>query len=55
MISSNELNTLLCLHPCPIDVVVYHDPSGKTYLGMGLALRCFQRLSLPHVAAQLCF
>ena len=55
MISSSKLNPLLGLYLCPIDVVVCHDPSGKTYLGMGLALRCFQRLSLPHVAAQRCF
>ena len=54
MISNAELNALLRLHPHPIDVVVCHDPSGKTYLGMGLALRCFQRLSLPHLAAQRC-
>jgi hypothetical protein len=54
MISNAELNALLRLHPHPIDVVVFHDPSGKTYLGMGLALRCFQRLSLPHLAAQRC-
>src|SRR4051812_5495119 len=37
---------LPCLHPEPINVVVYHDPSGRTHLGIGLALRCFQRLSL---------
>jgi hypothetical protein len=54
MISTTELNALLRLHPWPINVVVFHDPSGKAYLGMGLALRCFQRLSLPHIAAQRC-
>ena len=54
MISIAKLNTLLRLHPRPINVVVFHDPSGKVYLGMSLALRCFQRLSLPHIAAQRC-
>jgi hypothetical protein len=54
MISSVKLNRLLDLHPHPINVVVFHDPSGRTHLGMGLALRCFQRLSLPYIAAQRC-
>ncbi len=53
-ISTTRLNTLLCVHPWPINVVVYHDPSGRTHLGMGLALRCFQRLSLPNIATQQC-
>jgi hypothetical protein len=54
VISTPELNTLLCLHPEPINVVVYHDPSGRTHLGIGLALRCFQRLSFPNIATQHC-
>ena len=54
MISSAKLNTLLCLYPHPINVVVFDDPSGKTHLGSSLALRCFQRLSIPYVAAQRC-
>jgi hypothetical protein len=54
VISTPELNTLLRLHPEPIDVVVYHDPSGRTHLGIGLALRCFQRLSFPNIATQHC-
>ena len=54
MISIDELHTLLRFHRRPINVVVFHDPSGKTYLGMSLALRCFQRLSLPHLATQRC-
>jgi len=45
---------LPCLHPEPINVVVYHDPSGRTHLGTGLALRCFQRLSFPNIATQHC-
>jgi hypothetical protein len=28
MVSSIKLNALLRLHPYPINVVVYHDPSG---------------------------
>ena len=54
VISTPELNTLLCLHPEPINVVVYHDPSGRSHLGIGLALRCFQRLSFPNIATQRC-
>jgi len=29
-------------------------PSGRSLLGVGFALRCFQRLSAPHVAFQPC-
>jgi hypothetical protein len=54
MISTGELHTLLRFDPQPINVVVFHDPSGKIYLGNGLALRCFQRLSRPHVATLRC-
>src|SRR4030095_3354724 len=52
VISTPELNTFLCLHPEPINVVVCHDPSGKSHLGIGLALRCFHRLSFPNIATQ---
>ena len=54
VISATELNTLLRLHPWSINVVVYHDPSGRSHLGRGLALRCFQRLSFPNIATQQC-
>src|SRR5207302_7327129 len=54
VISTPELNMLPCLHPEPINVVVYHDPSGRSHLGIGLALRCFQRLSFPNIATQHC-
>src|SRR5438067_13129339 len=54
VISTPELNMLPCLHPEPINVVVYHDPSGRSHLGIGLALRCFKRLSLPNIATQHC-
>lgn len=53
-ISATELNMLPCVYPWSINVVVYHDPSGRIHLGMGLALRCFQRLSLPNIATQRC-
>ena len=53
-ISSNKLNALLRFYPCPINVVVYNVPSGRPHLGRSLALRCFQRLSLPRMAALLC-
>jgi hypothetical protein len=54
VISTPELNMLPCLHPEPINVVVYHDPSGRSHLGIGLALRCFQHLSFPNIATQHC-
>ena len=54
VISATELNMLPCLYPWSINVVVYHDPSGRIHLGRSLALRCFQRLSLPNIATQRC-
>ena len=54
MISTSRLNTLLHFHLKPINVVVSDDPSGKIHLGSGLALRCFQRLSIPHLATRPC-
>ncbi len=60
-ISTAQLNTLLHLHLRPIKQVVYlrsYPPDksgdGRSYLGASFALRCFQRLSLPDVATQLC-
>ena len=53
-VSSARLNTLLQLHLRPIDVVVFHAPIGRTHLGRDLALRCFQRLFLPHLATRPC-
>ncbi len=45
-ISTGKLNGLLHLHRQPIDVVVYHGPSGgllpgRSNLGVGFPLRCF--------------
>ena len=54
IISTGKLNVSPRLHLLPIDLVVYQDPSGRSYLGMGFVLRCFQRLSLPHIATRLC-
>ena len=58
-ISNSQLKTLLFLHFCPIEVVVYNLPSGTlrsgtSHLQGGLALRCFQRLSFPDIATQRC-
>ena len=49
-----RLNALLHVHLRPINVVVFHDPIGRTHLGRDLALRCFQRLFLPHLATRPC-
>ena len=59
LISTARLNTLLCLHLQPINVIVSDEPSdtlwyGKINLGGGFALRCFQRLSRPNIATQPC-
>ena len=53
-ISTGQLNTLLCLHLPPINEVVFLGPSGRAYLEGGFPLRCFQRLSLPHMATLQC-
>ena len=57
-ISTARLKALLPLHLRPINVVVYHGPSGGLRrgtpgLGVGFPLRCFQRLSRPHIATLL--
>src|SRR5437773_12101558 len=56
-ISTGPLNTLLCLHVPPIDVVVSHGPyslkgDGEPHLEVRFPLTCFQRLSHPDVANQ---
>jgi hypothetical protein len=60
-ISTAKLKTLLLLHLPPIKQVVYLrsypfpcGKDGRSNLGVGFALRCFQRLSLPDLATQLC-
>jgi hypothetical protein len=56
LISNSPLNTLPCLHACPINPVVYGESyptkGEKSHLGKGFPLRCFQRLSRPHIATQ---
>src|ERR1700674_2527347 len=42
------------LHTRPIDVVVYHGSSGRPRFEVGFPLRCFQRLSRPHIATLHC-
>ena len=53
-ISTGKLNALLRLHTRPINVVVYHGSQGRTRFEVGFSLRCFQRLSRPHVATLHC-
>ena len=57
-ISTGQLHASQRFHPQPINEVVYLGPSGlasgRTYLKAGFPLRCFQRLSLPHIATLLC-
>ncbi len=53
-ISTGKLRTLLRFHTRPIDVVVFHGSSGRTRFEVGFPLRCFQRLSRPHIATLQC-
>ena len=54
--STSPLNTLLCLHAWPLNPVVYRESyllsRERSHLGTGFPLRCFQRLSVPHIATQ---
>ena len=58
-ISTRQLRALLLLHTGPINLVVFKGslgrlPCGRHHLEAGFTLRCFQRLSQPNVATQLC-
>jgi len=56
-ISTSQLSTLLYLHLWPIYHVVYmgsYPFGGISHLRVGFTLRCFQRLSPPNLATQLC-
>src|SRR5919108_1291589 len=53
-ISTGQLNTLPCVHLPPIHLVISEGPSGRPHLGRGFPLRCFQRLSRPHMATERC-
>ena len=52
-ISTPRLNTLRCLHLEPINPLI-SGKSKSSHLGVGFALICFQRLSVPNVATQQC-
>ena len=54
-ISTPRLNTLLCFHLVPINVVISHGPQRIPYLRVGFPLRCFQRLSVPDIATGRCY
>ena len=58
LISTGQLHTLLHFHLRPIYDIVYIVPYSLTdersYLRESFTLRCFQRLSRPHVATLLC-
>ena len=53
-IRTRLLSALLRVHIVPIDQVVFLGPSGIAHLEGGFPLRCFQRLSRPHVATRQC-
>ena len=53
-ISTGQLKIFRSVHFQPINVVVYHGPSGRTHLVVGFSLICFQRLSLPDLATERC-
>ena len=56
-ISTCKLNMSPYLHFKPINLVVYKGSYSEeriSYLKVGFTLRCFQRLSVPHLAAQPC-
>ena len=57
LISIGKLHTSRCVHTRPIDLVIFQEPlgilrSGTSHLVEGFTLRCFQRLSLPHLATR---
>ncbi len=54
-ISTPRLNTLLCLHLVPINVIISYVSQTIPYLEAGFPLRCFQRLSIPDIATGQCF
>ena len=57
-ISDSQLHTLLCLHLCPIYLVLckgsYVLIDGISHLEGGFTLRCLQRLSRPDLATRRC-
>ena len=59
-ISTPRLNTLLCLHLAPINLVISQGSHSASTadtipnLGVGFILRCFQNLSIPDIATLRC-
>ena len=53
-ISTGQLHALPRFHIRPIDVVVYHGSRARPGFEGGFPLRCFQRLSPPHLATRRC-
>ena len=53
-ISTGQLQALPPVHTRPIDVMVCHASQGNARLEEGFPLRCFQRLSRPHLATRRC-
>ena len=53
-ISTPRLNTLLCVHLEPINVIISYGSQTISNLEVGFPLRCFQRLSNPDIANQRC-
>jgi hypothetical protein len=53
-ISTTRLNTLLCVHLWPINLLVSEGPIGRPCLEAGFVLRCLQLLSEPDLATQRC-
>ena len=54
VISIARLNTSLCVHLQPINVVVCDYPMWNSNLVASFALRCFQRLSVPDLVTRRC-
>ena len=57
-ISTGQLHTLLYFHLRPINQIVFLGPYSimdeRSHLRESFTLRCFQRLSRPYLATQLC-
>ena len=57
-ISTGQLHTLPCFHLRPINQIVFLGPYSimdeRSHLRESFTLRCFQRLSRPYIATQLC-
>jgi hypothetical protein len=53
-IRTGQLHPLLGVHIRPINVVVFHGSHARPGFEGGFPLRCFQRLSRPHLATRRC-